>query len=144
MRVTDVFEGFEHALWAQLAVEPVARVDSGRRGADLVVEVDLAPGVDPGGILVLREERALTLVNASDRAVLHRIPLDAAVGRPVRRDLPGGLLLTAPLVGPAPVSVAAGVRPPVGGSRAALARLYDHLRGFLRASRTVLRRSATA
>lgn len=133
MRVTDVFEGAEYALWAQLAVDPVVRVDSGRRGADLVVEVELAPGVDPGGILVLREERALTLVNASDRAVLCRIPLDAAVGRPVRRDLPGGLLLIAPLAGPAPVSVAPGVRPPVGRLRAALSRLYDRLRGFLRA-----------
>ena len=144
MRVTDVFEGFEHALWAQLAVDPVVRVDSGRRGADLVVEVELAPGVDPGGIHVLREERALTLVNVSDRAVLHRIPLDAAVGRPVRRHLPSGLLLTAPLVGPAPVSVTPGVRPPAGRSRVAPARLCDRLRGFLRASRTALRGSATA
>lgn len=133
MRVTDVFEGVEHTLWAQLAVDPVARVDSGRRGTDLVVEVELAPGVDPGGILVLREERALTLVNAADRAVLHRIPLDAAVGRPQRRDLPGGLLLSAPLAGPAPVAVAPGVRPPVGRPRAALTRLRDRVRGLLRA-----------
>ncbi|HJE58666.1 MAG TPA: hypothetical protein K8V84_09170 [Nocardiopsis listeri] len=133
MRVTDVFEGVEYTLWAQLAVGPVARVDSGRRGADLVVEVELTPGVDPGEILVLREERTLTLVNAFDRAVLHRIPLDTAVGRPVRRDLPGRLLLTAPLAGPAPVWVTPGVRSRAGRLRAALTRLYDRFRGLFRA-----------
>lgn len=132
MRTADVFEGFDQALWSRLVAEPVVRVDSGRRGADLVIEVELAPGVDPRGILVLREERALVLVWADDRAVLRRIPLDASVGRPTPRSASGRLLVSAPLVGPAPVSIEPALRSRtrLERLRAALGRLGDRIRSL--------------
>lgn len=132
MRTADVFEGFDQSLWSRLVTEPVVRVDSGRRGADLVVEVELAPGVDPRGILVLREERTLALVWADGRAVLRRIPLGAAVGRPTLRFGPGRLLVSAPLVGPTPVSIEPALRPRARMERlrAALGRLGDRIRSL--------------
>ncbi|MBR8740192.1 hypothetical protein [Nocardiopsis sp. MG754419] len=132
MHVTDVFAEAQETLWARLTANPVIRVDSGRRGADLVFEVELAPGVDPHEILVLHEERALVLVRAADRSVLHRIPLDTPVGRPVRWDHPSGLLVTARPSGPAPVALTPALRPPsrTARLRAALARCGDRLRGL--------------
>ncbi|WP_017604363.1 hypothetical protein [Nocardiopsis alkaliphila] len=132
MRTADVFEGFDQTLWSRLVAEPVVRVDSGRRGADLVIEVELAPGVDPRGILVLREERALVLVWADDRAVLRRIPLDASVGRPTPRSASGRLLVSAPLVGPAPVSIEPALRSRtrLERLRAALGRLGARIRSL--------------
>lgn len=132
MRTTDVFEGFDEALWSQLVTEPVVRVDSGRRGADLVVEIELAPGVDPRGILVLREDHTLTLVWADGRAVLHRIPLEATVGRPTLRFGSGRLLVSAPLPGPTPVSIEPALRSRTRMERlrAAVGRLADRIRSL--------------
>ncbi|WP_017587052.1 hypothetical protein [Nocardiopsis ganjiahuensis] len=138
MRVTDVFEGVDEALWAQLAAEPVARVDSGRSGGDLVVHVELAPGIDPGRVLVLQEGDSLVLVRSTDRSVLYRIPLDAPVGRPFLRRAPHGLTVTAPLAGPAPVAVRPGLRavPRASRLRSALTRFADRVRGLFAAPET--------
>lgn len=132
MRVTDVFEEFDQTLWPGIVTDPVVRIDNGRRGGDLVVALELAPGVDPRGLLVLREERALALAWADDRAVLRRIPLGVSVGRPTLRVDAGRLLITAPLPGPAPVSITPSLRPRtrVERLRAALGRLSDRVRGF--------------
>ncbi|MFE1169197.1 hypothetical protein [Nocardiopsis sp. NPDC058789] len=134
MRVTDVFAGtderIDEHLWAQFEAEPVARVDSGRFGGDLVVEVELAPGVDPRGVVVLREGDTLVLARSADRAPLCRVDLDAPIGRPTLRRGTGGLTVTAPLTAPAPVAVLPGLRPVSRstGVRAALARLAARLR----------------
>ena len=85
MRVTDVFEGADEALWTQLTAEPVTRVDSGRREGNLVVQIELAPLVDPWQILVLQQGDTLVLVRSTDRAVLYRLPLQALVG-PLRQE----------------------------------------------------------
>lgn len=132
MRVADVFEEFDQTLWPGIVTDPVVRVDSGRRGGDLVVALELAPEVDSREILVLREERALVLVWADDRAVLRRIPLEVLVGRPTLRVDAGRLLITAPLSGPAPVSITPSLRPRtrVERLRAALGRLGGRIRGF--------------
>lgn len=132
MRVTDVFADADEALWSQLVAEPVIRVDSGRSGGSLVVDVELAPGVEPRHVLVLREENTLVLVRSTDRAVLHRVALDAPVGRPSPRRTPHGLTVTAPLTEPAPVAIHPGLRPVSRTSRlrAALARLTGRLRGL--------------
>lgn len=135
MRVTDVFAGVDEALWAQLAAEPVARVDSGRSGGGLVVHVELAPGIDPGRVLVRKEGDALVLVRSTDRSVLYRMVLDAPVGRPFLRRTPHGLTVTAPLAEPAPVAVRPGLRavPRTSRLRSALARFADRVRGLFRA-----------
>ncbi|GAA1457191.1 hypothetical protein NE857_12750 [Nocardiopsis exhalans] len=142
MRVTDVFEGvhpgFEEALWSRLPVDPVVRVDSGRSGGDLVVDVELAPGVDPRQVLVLHESGALVLLRSTDRAVLCRIALSAPVGRPSLRRTAHGLTVTAPLAGPAPVAVSPGLRQVsrAGRLRTALGGLVARVRGLLARSRT--------
>ncbi len=136
MRVTDTRAGFDEALWAQLAAEPVARVDSGHSRGELVVDVELTPGVDPRQVHVRREGDAFVLVRGSDQAVLYRMALDTPVGRPSLRRTPNGLVITAPLAGTAPVVVRPGLRP-VGWTsrvRAALARFTDRFRRRLTGS----------
>ncbi|AFR06506.1 hypothetical protein [Nocardiopsis alba] len=132
MRVTDVFEGIDETLTGGLSVGPVTRVDSGRRGGLLEVRVELAPGVDPGGILVLVDGDSLALVRSGDRAVLRRIPLEVPVGRPVLGRVPGGLSISAPLASPVPVPIIPGLRRPsrAGRARAALARFGARLRAL--------------
>ena len=132
MRVTDVFEGIDEALWGQLAADPVTRVDSGRSGGDLVVRVELAPEVDPRRVLVLQEAGGLVLLRSTDRAVLCRIALPASVGRPSLRRSARGLTVTAPLSGPAPVAVSPGLRPRSGAGRlrSALARFTGRVRAL--------------
>lgn len=140
MRIMDVFEGIDEwadeALRSQLAADPVARVDSGRSEGSLVVDVELIPGVDPGQVLVLHEGNGLVLVRSTDRAVLYRVALDAAVGRPSLRRTQYGLTVTAPLDEPAPVAVRPGLRPVSRMSRlrAALARLTGRARGLFASS----------
>lgn len=132
MRATDVFEGVDEALWAQLAASPVARIDSGRREGNLVIDVELAPSIDPRQVLVLHEGSALALVRSTDRAVLYRMALQAPVEGLSLRRTPTGLAVTAPLAGPAPVAVRPGVRP-VGRFarlRAALGRAVERLRAL--------------
>ena len=130
MRVADVFGGVDETLWAQLTADPVARVDSGRREGDLVIEVELAPLVDPWQVLVLQEREALVLVRSTDRAVLHRLTLQAPVGRLSLHRTPTGLCVTAPLAGPAPVAIRPGVHPArrTGRLRAALGRFTERVR----------------
>ncbi|MGW5876023.1 hypothetical protein ACWFMI_05625 [Nocardiopsis terrae] len=133
MRVTDVFDRAEEALWAQLAAEPVVRIDSGRRDGDLVVGVELGPVVDPREVLVLREADALVFVRDADRSVLCRVALEAPVGRPSLRRTPSGLTVVAPLVGPVPVVVRPGLRRTSRASRlrSALARFADRFRSLV-------------
>ncbi|WP_017544691.1 hypothetical protein [Nocardiopsis prasina] len=130
MRVTDVFAGtderIDEHLWSQFEAEPVARVDSGRRGGDLVVEVELAPGVDPRRVRVRHEGDTLVLVRSADRAPLYRVVLDAPVGRASLRRTPRGLTVTAPLAGPAPTAVRPGLSPRL----ARTSRLRTALAGF--------------
>ncbi|MEU3016956.1 hypothetical protein ABZ635_06105 [Nocardiopsis sp. NPDC007018] len=136
MRGTDVFAGtgewIDEHLWAQFAAEPVVRVDSGRSGGHLVVEVELAPGTDPRQVRVLHEEGALVLVRSADHAPLHRVALDTGVGRPALRRTPRGLTVTAPLIGPAPVTVRPGLRPAARSLRPlrALARFAARVRSL--------------
>jgi hypothetical protein len=136
MRVTDVFEGartgVDEALWSQLAAAPVTRVDSGREGGGLVVDVELAPGIDPRRVLVLHEADALVLLRSTDRAVLCRIALPAPVGRPSLRRSARGLTVTAPLSGPVPVAVGPGLRPMPRTRRlhTALARFTGRVRAL--------------
>ncbi|HIY42720.1 MAG TPA: hypothetical protein H9836_16555 [Candidatus Nocardiopsis merdipullorum] len=132
MRVTDVFEGADEALWTQLTAEPVTRVDSGRREGNLVVQIELAPLVDPWQILVLQQEDTLVLVRSTDRAVLYRLPLQALVGPLRLHRTPTGLTVTAPLAGPTPVAIRPGVRParPAGRLRAAFGRFAERFRAL--------------
>jgi hypothetical protein len=140
MRVTDVFEGIDEALWGQLAADPVTRVDSGRSGGDLVVDVELAPGVDPRRVLALQQADALVLLRRTDRAVLCRIALAAPGGRPSLRHTAHGLTVTAPLAGPAPVAVSPGLRQVSrpGRPRTALGCLVDRVRGLFARSRAAI------
>lgn len=134
MRVTDTFNtSADEALWNQLTADPVTRVDSGRRGGHLVIDVDLAPLVDPRQVAVRQEEDTLVLVRSTDRAVLYRMPLHTPVGRPTLRRTSTGLSVTAPLTGPAlPIAVRPGLRPAgrIRRLRAALGRAVDRLRSL--------------
>src|SRR5699024_1659380 len=132
MRVTDVFEGADEALWTQLTAEPVTRVDIGRREGNLVVQIELAPLVDPWQILVLQQEDTLVLVRSTDRAVLYRLPLQALVGPLRLHRTPTGLTVTAPLAGPTPLPVHLEVLParPPGRLRAAFRPSAERVRAL--------------
>ena len=132
MRTTGVFGGVDEALWAQLTAEPVTRIDTGRHEGKLVVEVELTPLVDPWQVLVLQERNTLVLVRSTDRAVLHRMTLQAPMGRLSLRRTPTGLSVTAPLAGPTPVTVRPGVRPArrPGRLRAARGRFAERIRAL--------------
>ncbi|GAB3703236.1 hypothetical protein [Nocardiopsis oceani] len=141
MRVSEVFDGvgagfapgFGEALWAQLSADPVARVDAGRRGGNLVIDIEFALGVDPRQVAVRHEDAELVLVHTVDHEVLYRLPLDAPVVRPSVRRGPNGLSVTAPLAGPAPVPVSPGLRTAsrTRRLRAALAAFGDRVRSLL-------------
>lgn len=141
MRVSEVFDGvgagfapgYGETLWAQLSADPVARVDVGRRGGNLVIDIEFALGVDPRQAAVRHEDAELVLVHTVDHEVLCRLPLDAPVGRPSVRRGPNGLSVTAPFAGPAPVPVSPGLRPlsRTRRLRAALSAFGERARSLL-------------